>query len=124
MTEKHTPGPWEVRELRKDRHGIIKRDGTYCTYCIWTDDYSVADYAPGLGPIRKLADAHLIAAAPELLKACEAALEDLLAWHFAHVPYDEKGCANVRSYGECTTCEAIELLRAAIAKAKGENNDV
>lgn len=54
---KHTPGPWEVRgrgltEIGTRRHGRVAE--------VWFSDRE-----------RGKADAHLIAAAPELLAACE-----------------------------------------------------
>lgn len=72
---KHTPGPWEVN-YREDVPTIAIwscRYGTISPICrIW--------YAPeGAPPKREIretdkANAHLIAAAPELLEACKAAL--------------------------------------------------
>jgi len=55
--------------------------------------------------IDKVAHAHLIAAAPELLEACELALRDL------------EGIPGV------LPSEARRLLRRVIAKAKGDEDD-
>ena len=95
---KHTPGPWEVRTdgelfaicgpakwivtVDVDEEGnIALQDGT--------SEYEVNQ-----------ANARLIAAAPELLAACEAVLCD----------------------GDCYNDAIMEEVRAAIAKAKGETS--
>jgi hypothetical protein len=59
---KHTPGPWKVQELHADGV-IITRGGRYE---ISTPTYDVCANLQGSAPIRKLEDARLIAAAPEL----------------------------------------------------------
>ena len=65
----HTPGPWTVSQLHPDGRLII--DKAY--YEIDTPDYTVVAWMPHAAPIRKFDDARLIAAAPQLLKACKAA---------------------------------------------------
>ena len=71
---KHTPGPWTLETVQTSC-GICHKigpfpwkDGKQNHACIY------ADY-PGTGPIEKelLANARLIAAAPDLLEACEKA---------------------------------------------------
>lgn len=52
--------------------------------------------------------AELLAAAPDLLAACEAALEAFV--------FDDETCAD----GDCSGCYAATQLRAAIVKARGE----
>jgi len=69
----HTPGPWQVRELIPD-WTIIRRIETFE---IDTPNYAVCADVPGGGPIRRVADAYLIAAAPDLLAACELAVQHL-----------------------------------------------
>ncbi|QDP54179.1 MAG: hypothetical protein GOVbin4685_39 [Prokaryotic dsDNA virus sp.] len=54
-------------------------------------------------------DAHLIAAAPELLEALELALDAIKWWENEH-----SCCAGA-------TDDSIEKISSAIAKAKGEN---
>ncbi len=62
METKHTPGPWFVqKEAIKPRVGITAMSGQFITWAM--DD----------GP-----NAHLIAAAPELLEALRTALGHLL----------------------------------------------
>lgn len=56
----HTPGPWVANE--RNVAGVIE---------ITADDYYIADVIGGLVE-RQKANAHLIAAAPELLEACKA----------------------------------------------------
>ena len=91
MKTLHTPGPWY-------QGGGIQQ---YCVYDkkVWLNpDGSRGGDTPNLvvvvSPADAIADARLIAAAPELLDACKAALSD-------DQPY-------------------IEKCRAAIAKATGE----
>lgn len=84
---KHTPGPWEI--FRPDDSGFLGIDGNGGKDSVVIyDDY---------GGIKSEADARLIAAAPDLLAACEAALLNEGGW-----------------------AEWQEQVRAAIAKATGE----
>lgn len=76
----HTPGPWELRELPLN-------DGRF-----FVDPFIANTTA---GTESDLANARLIASAPELLEACKAAVRD-----------------NVDTPGE-----TIRLIEAAIAKA-------
>ena len=97
---KHTPGPW-----------VAYRDAYYETWSVEGGGDVVADLwrlseeshtrHPHFEDDGVEANAQLIAAAPELLSACETALECLVDWD--------------RDDGE-----AGDALRAAIAKAKGE----
>jgi len=96
----YTPGPWKVTKLLRD--GIVVwKEG----YEIRTPDYDVAAWVQHGAPIRKEADARLIAAAPDLLEACEAANE---TWN-----------DNAPGPG-LTERQAIAKLQAAIRKARGE----
>lgn len=93
----HTPGPWKVS-----------------TGLIFSDGFLVAD--PFVGEHENhppehfpeyAANARLIAAAPDLLAACEAALAAMQK-NIAYAAYkDEHALAN-----------GIEVVRAAIARAK------
>jgi hypothetical protein len=85
MTTKHTPGPWTVRFYERHETAVIKT----------ADGDEVATVDVKCMPDAS-ADAHLIAAAPDLL----AALELLL-------PYLED-------------CRMHKEAAAAIAKAKGK----
>lgn len=94
---KHCPGPWRVVARKNAR-------GQELTPCV----VAPRTYTSRPGPVAVLtaishaetnANARLIAAAPDLLTACEAALNDRMY-------KDWPGIA--------------DLLKAAIAKAKGE----
>lgn len=86
MTTKHTPGPWKpIRDLSSKMVGI------------WADDGE-----GWVGEVETMADAKLIAAAPDLL----AALEAIMATRFT--PWREDAV------------KANSVASAAIAKAKGE----
>lgn len=101
---KHTPGPWFVRaqdtgflidspKTKEQPHGRVAAVAQY-SY----------DWA---GPMRAeaLANARLIAAAPELLAALEVILRDHMAVH---------------GVGDLEMQPALFQARAAIAKATGE----
>jgi hypothetical protein len=92
----HTKGPWTARELLKDKHSIIQREGTWE---ISTPNYDVCTDVQGGGPIRNEADACLMAAGPELLNEL---------WNMV----------NQARNGRLTN-EDIWRAREAIAKAEG-----
>jgi hypothetical protein len=89
---KHTPGPWVFFDDHPEKVVYHIREKNHL--------YDIATiYRYESNPIDTLADARLIAAAPELLEALEALL------------------VQVEQYGHKPECDAA---RAAIAKAKGE----
>jgi len=102
---KHTPGPWEVTDLR---HSIVVR-----TESPNKTKYGASRYAAIGGFDRSdpdqlseaLANARLIAAAPDLLEALELMLDRFRDTEGSHGQWEE---------------EATENARAAIAKARGE----
>lgn len=67
-----------------------------------------------------IANANLIAAAPELLEACKKHIAALAAWDaaFEHWSGDSTALTAAGNASE----EAETLMRAAIAKAEGKNN--
>lgn len=99
MSEQHTPGPWGFSYVRQVGNA-------WDSYAISTPagDITVRTN-PGQGCQRHIANARLIAAAPELL----AALEALLGWHEAF-PLTQ---------GEAEL-PVVQRARAAITKARGE----
>lgn len=103
---KHTPGPWFVRE-------------TGDHYSKRNDIYVIGNPDGSLGGDRKLAlmidtwaeeqtihNARLIAAAPELLEACESAINNYSAYLFDSTGKHED--------------DTLRLLKAAVIKATGE----
>ena len=95
----HTPGPWKAGQ-RIAGNGW----GVWCT----ENWYGVLDNtAPG---IDAEANARLIAAAPDLLAACEAVLADHEERKFIYPGAPEENPNRVR---------VMQLLRAAIARARG-----
>ncbi|HAB18494.1 MAG TPA: hypothetical protein DCE44_18890 [Verrucomicrobiales bacterium] len=114
---KHTPGPWTIDEVT-DKYGI-----TLMVNRIWESDPSegtdedggtfhtdevaeiVMDYADGI----PLANARLIAAAPDLLAACEA-------WDTGFVDGEQIDAEQFRQWVN----ERRRMARAAIAKATGK----
>lgn len=94
----HTPGPWEYDQFE---------NGEMSVFCAKLDSKYHGDWIAHLSHEGETdeANARLIAAAPELLAACKAALEDL----YAIPSVDLSGGARV----------VRDYLRAAFAKAKG-----
>ena len=96
---KFTPGPWLVDE-------VLDHRGNPCAYSVWPSHERqcqrnrIASTPDGVTAEAK-ANAHLIAAAPEMYEAAETALECL----------ENNGFA--RAYVE-------DLLRNALRKARGE----
>ena len=102
---KHTKGPWEDVNLGSDNIWIIDESGNYIAETIGADEegrYIKDDE-------EREANAHLIAAAPELLEACNTILN--------------RFGGHVRDYEEMTAGQklAIERTVEAIRKAEGKN---
>jgi len=87
----HTPGPWRIEEFRKGSYLITARNAGTAREGI------VAQHVPGI------ANARLIAAAPELYEA----LENLIDFLF---------------HGK-KNCQAILRAKAALAKARGDEGE-
>lgn len=100
---KHTPGPWRVTDL--DQHPGIENHNESVSIIIFGYrkglDTNPYDDSGVRGKTRKeaIANAHLIAAAPDLLEALESIVECL------EYSDDPPAC--------------MAMARAAIAKAKG-----
>jgi hypothetical protein len=97
-----TPGPWEVHEVMDDgeviSRGVQRVGGKGINTGECYEMFSVAD-------------AHLIAAAPEMKEACELALKAL-------------PCLKVENWppGWDLKPQAIAKLKAALAKAEGRTS--
>ena len=88
-TAKHTPGPWDIDSSRV--HTSIEADGLHV---------AMVSYG-NVTMETHLANARLIAAAPELLEVCEEFV---------------RKC----ECGEARSQRSYAQMKAAIAKAKGE----
>jgi len=115
MTAQHTPGPWHIS---KSGQYIRKNDGP--NWPAW----NIAEMNQATDAAH--ANARLIAAAPELLAACEASLRDLsdLERHWANEAesFDhpvEKDERRMALDNLAATRRVIAQIRAAIAKARG-----
>jgi hypothetical protein len=99
---KHTPGPWAV--MASDEEWGTYQIGAFCvdvgSMQGTADWYSSPEYFAARDEDE--ANARLIAAAPDLLAACEAMLSEMVVWE------DEHGLH-----------PAATAARDAIAKAKG-----
>ena len=89
----HTPGPWTIDEFLEERgfYKIRAEDAVLCHAHSFSEK--------GTDP-EALANARLIAAAPDLLKACKMVAEMAVSW-------------------EALTPGDIAEVKAAIAKAEG-----
>lgn len=103
----HTPGPWKAvpNPMRSDGYFVV-RDGAP-QYYVGVADLSgkpIEQLPPAVIPMQvPEADAHLIAAAPDLLAACRAFV-----------------IAHEQSLQLEKTDVALRLARAAILKAEGK----
>lgn len=114
MESKFTPGPWSL-ETVKTSSGICHKigpfpwkEGRQNHACIYVD---YPNGAMGTAEAELKANATLIASAPDLLEACEAAVKcsDDLAERYGWERVDE--------------AEAVHAqLRAAISKARGNQS--
>jgi len=94
----HTPGPWEINQRVDNPCGID-------AFISIANVHGVA-YAFGDTKEQREANAHLIAAAPDLLEACKA----VLRW--AQV---------MNLYGTSSEPACVDMCEAAIAKAEGSD---
>lgn len=94
----HTPGPWELFH-------VVPNDQVNHEWSLQDDSraFILFNHSPEISDDEALADASLIAAAPELLAACRIAL----GWMTGGMD------------GDLRDCDARRLLLDAIAKAEG-----
>ena len=98
MSGKWTPGPWIV---------FTSEDGWGCDTFVGTLTDTLFDVRPWKGPAWQEANAHLIAAAPDMAEALQAALD-----------ISDK---YVTDDGRTAECQAVyDQCAAALAKARGE----
>lgn len=100
MEVKHTPGPWEAKWSKYS-------DGEYIVQTKHSSNRVIASFdddGDGAGE-QSIADAHLISAAPDLLKVCKVVLATL-----PHMGGSERA-----------TFHLVKDLEAAIAKAEGRS---
>ncbi len=108
----HTPGPWEVR-VNPVRGIIVKT----IFGSPWMDESQLIPCVVSPGENAK-ANAHLIAAAPDLLAACEEWLE-----YFRKLDEQTEAGDPLREHRKVYHGKRLERTRAAIAKAKGTNEE-
>ena len=117
----HTPGPWRVEEVEVVATGRPE-DGPMYTYQIVKDWEPLTEIVATVTHIDLLGnlDAHLIAAAPELYEALEAALVVTRTGRKSQCGFclmDEDECDR---YDTASTECAGWMARTALAKARGE----
>jgi hypothetical protein len=109
---KHTPGPWTTDDINIDNDELLRiarksisgkqEWESPIAECFFDDAETLAEVANGIGLVTALANARLIAAAPELLEALEGTLH-FLATYPSDAPY-----------------KTWKQAKAAIAKAVGK----
>lgn len=95
----HTPGPWTI--LAEDCRVYAE------------DDYPVALASSHRESKQRLANAHLIAAAPDLLAMLEELLPELQCR--CHLAFTSRG-----KHDPKTLCHHADAVKSAIAKARGQ----
>lgn len=110
MSAPGTPGPWSV-EVEADCDSeqadiYVCHAGTVCDVTV----VCTIGQSAYVSPDQKLADAHLIAAAPDLYEAVEA----FVAYDEGHDDGPNAGVQMMIDYDH-----ALTLARAALAKARG-----
>jgi hypothetical protein len=113
--QKHTPGPWTLDEDDDPYSFEFQKDGAILGCVCGPDDFPCADednYDDLLNETR--ANARVIVAAPDLLEACERALQFITnGIEFGYITMPDKETPDPAH-------ECPDVLRAAIARAKGE----
>lgn len=106
-TSKHTPGPWNVctPPSFSEAYRHITKEGDFSVIC------SIDGRDTGTNA-EKNANAHLIAAAPELFEALRWAESCL-------VPYVYAQSADERAHAFKDAAHALDRMREAITKAEG-----
>jgi len=115
MTEnKHTPGPWHPDIRRADGSITVTSPGTIYIATLWTSPSFAKE---------TLANAHLIAAGPDLVEALEDVIADLetaQAWQ-KHLILNQSGVLGnkeaLRQHKESTVI-SLEQAYAALAAAR------
>lgn len=93
---KHTPGPWEDVWLDDENGWIMDSRGNYLAEMVVADEEGLC-----VSEDEARVNAHLMAAAPELLEACSLALDD----------FEMEGIE--------LNHDTVTALKAAIKKARG-----
>jgi hypothetical protein len=106
----HTPGPWSVPPVHHTAYGCLQ---------VWANDERstvICDVSGAPSNPSALADARLIAAAPELMEAVTLLMEAMRMQEER-----ESGAFHIKQeVALCIWNDALEAARAAIKKARGE----
>ena len=101
LTHDHTPGPWSLMDISDGEDEMFRISGESTLHL------TVAPCADGYVPGQNEANAHLIAACPDLFDACIAGLAALIRLNSVH---------------HCRDAAIVAAsMRNTINKAKGRN---
>lgn len=100
MNHKHTPGPWIVNDWSSSGRSVRSKIGMHIASKRWGNDLTGQEYRDEM-----ISNAHLIAAAPDMLDA----LQSLLS-------YFERP-------SDWCDVDPVDVIKTAIAKARGKLTD-
>lgn len=109
---KHTPGPW-IAKVHRENLQQVETDDAIVVH--WTG-FSTSDMSPKTCK----ANAHLIAAAPDMLAALEAITKHAQEMHDMWCECGNPPNTKLHGMAVCLNNRAGDLIEAAIKKAKGE----
>lgn len=115
---KHTPGPWKLCPVVDSRGRTDQPDVRWVASDGLVVDDPVVLLAGNLSHPEAVANARLIAAAPELLLAAKHAIEFMRGMHGNDLQANE--APNGQAGPEYESIEAYHALMKAIAKAEGK----
>jgi len=106
VSEKHTPGPWDL---------WVDKEGAFTIRAEPEDGMVIAKRNVGTNdPAEGIANAHLIAAAPELLEALKSARQFIVnGTEYGYIRMPDKDCPD-------SAHDTLPKIQAAIAKAEGQ----
>jgi hypothetical protein len=123
MKQQHTQGPWVLKVRKYDNFTVAEIEIDASPYRGDVARLQSCEHIDGITKDELLANARLIAAAPELLEALEKALEmleELKIESGRGIDWGEEDAFRMGEWFERDEIAAMKIAGAAIAKAKGE----
>jgi len=123
MKQQYTKGPWVIKVRKHDDFTVAEIEIDASPYRGEVARLQSCEHIDGIATDELLANARLIAAAPELLEALEKTLERLEELRIESgrdVDWGEEDAFRMGEWFEHDEIAAMKIAGAAIAKAKGE----